>query len=391
MVIGQYRIVGTLAGGGMGNVLVGEHRLLGRRAAIKTLLPSLSAQPDLAHRFFTEARATSAIADPGVVQIYDFGYHVDGTAYIVMELLDGETLTGRLAHRGRLEVGEALRIARQCAGSLAAAHAHGIVHRDLKPDNISLVRDSEASGGERPKLLDFGICKLRGVPVRSQTHAGTIFGTPGYMSPEQCRGSGAIDHRSDIYALGCVLFHMATGRTPFGDKPPGDLMVAHMRDDPPAPSAVVPGLPPELDDLVLCCLEKDPRDRFASMIVLQAAIAPLETRSLTGPATTQSATPVPVRAIGSPPPLDLSLSPPTWDMPAPRLRPRPIRAGVLIGAAAIAFAIGGWVYGDGARNASAITTPSDATDDAILPGDAGVDAPSPLGDGAAFDAPRARR
>jgi len=301
-----------------------------------------------------------------------------------MELLDGETLTERLARRGRLEVGEALRIARQCAGSLAAAHARGIVHRDLKPDNIYLVREPEASGGERPKLLDFGICKLRGVPARSQTHTGTIFGTPGYMSPEQCRGAGGIDYRSDIYALGCVLFHMLTGRPPFDEEAPGDLMVAHMRDEPPAPSALVSGLSPELDDLVLCCLEKDPCDRFASMVVLQAAIAPLETRALAGPATLPTGTPVPLYAIASPPPIEAS----TWDLPEPR---RSLRAAVLIGTAAIAFAIGGWVYGDGARRAAAVTAPSDATDDAILPVEAGVDASSPLGDGAALDAARARR
>ena len=385
--IGQYRIVGKLADGGMGTVLVGEHRLLGRRAAIKTLLPSLSAQPELAERFFTEARATSAIADPGVVQIFDFGYHVDGTAYIVMELLEGEMLTDRLARCGRLTIAESLRIARQCAGSLSAAHAQGIVHRDLKPDNICLVRDPEASGGERPKLLDFGICKLRDSEVPSPTHSGTTIGTPGYMSPEQCRGAGGIDHRSDVYALGCVLFHMLTGRPPFEHEAPGDLMVAHMRDQPIKPSALVDGIPPELDELVMCCLEKSASDRYASMILLQAAIAPLE-----GGVVPQSPLtgiePLRARPIGSSPPLVAT----TWDLPAAEPRPRRFRATALIGFTAVSLAIAGRMYGDGARSAAAITVPSDAGAGDALASDAAIDALAPLGDASSVpDVPLAVR
>src|SRR5688500_5359216 len=198
----------------MGAVYLGEHILLGRRAAIKTLLPALSRNKEIAERFFNEARATSAISDAGVVQIFDFGYHVDGTAYIVLELLEGESLQGRIERLGQLSVGDSLRIARQVAASLAVAHEHGIVHRDLKPDNIILLHDAEAQGGERAKILDFGICKVTGDDVRI-TGSGVMVGTPVYMSPEQCRGLGEIDPRSDIYALGCVLFHMLTGRAPF--------------------------------------------------------------------------------------------------------------------------------------------------------------------------------
>src|SRR5262249_1322035 len=146
--------------GGMGTVYLGEHILLRRRAAIKTLLPTLSQHAEIVERFFTEARATSAISDPGVVQIFDFGYHVDGTAYIVMELLEGEALAARIERLGRLRPSDALRIARQVASSLAAAHDCGIVHRDLKPENIFLIHDPEAQAGERTKILDFGICKL---------------------------------------------------------------------------------------------------------------------------------------------------------------------------------------------------------------------------------------
>src|ERR1051325_6314817 len=134
--IGQYRILRKIGAGGMGLVYLGEHTLLRRRAAIKTLLPTVAANREIVERFFNEARATSSIADPGVIQIFDFGYHVDGTAYIVMELLEGEARSGRIALLSRLPVGLALRIARQCAGALAAAHAREIVHRDLKPENV---------------------------------------------------------------------------------------------------------------------------------------------------------------------------------------------------------------------------------------------------------------
>ncbi|HEV7556039.1 MAG TPA: serine/threonine-protein kinase, partial [Kofleriaceae bacterium] len=184
--IGQYRILRELGAGGMGVVSLGEHTLLGRRAAIKTLLPKHSANHEVVERFFTEARATSAISDPGVIQIFDFGYHVDGTAYIVMELLEGESLATRIDRVGKLPLGEALRITRQGASALAAAHARDIVHRDLKPENIFLVKDPEAQDGERTKILDFGICKLGGIEM---TQAGTTVGTPAYMSPEQCQGA----------------------------------------------------------------------------------------------------------------------------------------------------------------------------------------------------------
>jgi serine/threonine-protein kinase len=270
--IGQYRIVRKIGAGGMGTVFVGEHILLGRRAAIKTLLPLLSMQREIVERFFTEARATSAISDPGVVQIFDFGYHVDGTAYIVMELLEGEALSARLGRLGRLSPCEALRIARQVAGALGAAHACDIVHRDLKPENVFLIRDPEAQGGERAKLLDFGICQL-GIDDAGITEPGAMLGTPVYMSPEQCKGAGRVDQRADIYGLGCVVFHMLTGHAPFEDEVgAGEIIVAHLQRTAPAPSELVAELPEAIDKLVERCLAKSPDDRFQSMAELQTAI-----------------------------------------------------------------------------------------------------------------------
>src|SRR5215510_11918168 len=272
--IGQYRILRKIGAGGMGVVFLGEHMLRGRRAAIKTLLPTVAVNREIVERFFNEARATSAIVDPGVIQIFDFGYHVDGTAYIVMELLEGEALSARLDRLGKLALGDALRFARQIAGSLAVAHACDIVHRDLKPENIFLVDDAEAQGGERTKLIDFGVCKV-GAGDPGLTEVGAMIGTPVYMSPEQCRGTGEVDQRSDIYAFGCLVFHLLTGRPPFLGDAPGELTVAHLQAEPPPASQYVPELPPAVDALLLRCLAKSPQDRFASMAELLVTLGEL--------------------------------------------------------------------------------------------------------------------
>jgi eukaryotic-like serine/threonine-protein kinase len=270
--IGPYRVVRKIGEGGMGAVFLGEHTLIGRRAAIKVLLPELSSRRDSVDRFFNEARATTAISDPGIVQVFDFGFTPDKVAYIVMELLEGEQLNVRLARLGALTPANALRITRQAAGSLGAAHAAGIVHRDLKPENLYMIRDPEAPGGERPKILDFGIAKLGDeVPDRVKTRTGAVLGTPVYMSPEQCHGAGRVDHRADVYALGCVLFHLLTGRPPFDLPGVGAIISAHLRELPPRPSSLVSQLPPGIDELVLRCLAKAPDERFATMLELQQA------------------------------------------------------------------------------------------------------------------------
>ncbi len=269
--IGQYRILRKIGAGGMGMVFLGEHLLIQRRAAIKTLQPSLSRQPEIVERFFNEARATSAISDPGIVQIFDVGYHVDGTAYIVMELLEGEGLADRLDRLGTLPIPSALRIARQVASSLAAAHAKDIVHRDLKPENIFLIHDAEAQGGERTKLLDFGICAVGGAPETAAPPE-TMIGTPVYMSPEQCRGGENGDPRSDVYGLGCVLFQMLTGKAPFERDSLRAVIRAHLAEEPPLVSSLRAETPPVVDELVRRCLAKAPEDRFASMTELGAAI-----------------------------------------------------------------------------------------------------------------------
>jgi serine/threonine protein kinase len=361
-IVGQYRIVRRIGVGGMGVVYLAEHVLVGRRAAIKVLRPEFSVQRGVVTRFFNEARAMTSIPDPGIVQMYDFGFHSEGSAYIVMELLEGETLEHRLRRLGPLELVDAVRVTRQLAGSLATAHAAGVIHRDLKPENIFIVRDAEALGGERPKVLDFGVAKLSGDFDRSQTMAGTMVGTPAYMSPEQCRGAREVDTRSDIYALGCVLARLVTGRLPFVRSGMGELISAHMNDAPARPSDVAPGLPTEIDDIVLRCLAKSPDDRFQTMLELQAACdglylqlssrdAPATTGTLSASMPVGSRSVIPRRAT---PPLGTLTSNPTTlssavGVTAPSAAaPSPRRLGVWIG-------LGGLIVGAGIAAAIAMT------------------------------------
>jgi serine/threonine-protein kinase len=267
--IGAYRIVKPLGAGGMSEVFIAEHALLGRRAAIKVLRARLSRQSDIVRRLFNEARIMTAIANPGIVQIFDFGFHVDGSAYIVMELLEGETLDARLARRGPLAIAEALHLVRQVASALCAAHAFGVVHRDLKPENIFLARDIEVTGGERAKILDFGIAKLMGEDA-SATQESVVLGTPSFMSPEQCRGAGTVEQRSDVYSLGCVLFTMVTGRPPFAQAGLAELLAMHQLEPAPVASQHAPGIPPLVDHLVLRCMAKDPAERFTACELARA-------------------------------------------------------------------------------------------------------------------------
>jgi eukaryotic-like serine/threonine-protein kinase len=272
--VGSYRIVSRLGAGGMGAVWLAEHTLLGRHVAIKFLLAEVSQSPAIVDRFFAEARAATRIADPGIVVVYDFGWHTNGAAYIVMEHLAGESVQARLRH-GRFAVVDAVRVVQQTAMAMAVAHGAGIIHRDLKPDNLFLVPDPVAPGGERIKVLDFGIAKLlgdeHGNPSRTRT--GLIMGTPTYMSPEQCRGAADVDHRTDIYALGCVLFHLLCGRLPFLASTPADMISAHLRETPPLPSMFVPQIPITIDEITMRCLAKQAGDRYGSMTELARALA----------------------------------------------------------------------------------------------------------------------
>ena len=267
-VVGNYRIGDLVGTGGMGAVYRAEHVLLGKRAAVKVLLPERCASQEIIDRFFNEAKAASLIKDPGIVDIFDFGRLPDGNAYIVMELLEGETLGDRLKRQKLLSPNHACSIARHVAGTLAAAHAHRIIHRDLKPDNVFLVKDPAMPRGERAKLLDFGIAKLNAGSQPSdlvKTETGRLMGTPYYMSPEQCRGAGKVDHRTDVYSLGCVLYQMLAGRPPFVLEGAGEILAAHIHIPPPSPRVHEPSIPQSLERMTLKMLEKDPARRYQSM------------------------------------------------------------------------------------------------------------------------------
>ncbi|HEY0714424.1 MAG TPA: serine/threonine-protein kinase, partial [Polyangia bacterium] len=256
--INNYEITGLIGAGGMGNVYLARHPLIDRGAAIKVLHAELANDRGLVTRFFNEARAANAIRHPNIIDIIDVGF-LPGTErpYLMMELLEGESLAQRIARQGQLSPSHAIELARQTASALAAAHRKGIIHRDLKPENLFVVPHGSMPGREEVKVLDFGIAKLRSEvgDGKFQTQAGMLMGTPPYMSPEQCRGvSAEIDARTDIYALGVILFEMLCGAPPFNAAGMGELLVMHITRPPPAPRSLNPNVPEPLEAIVLKAL-----------------------------------------------------------------------------------------------------------------------------------------
>jgi serine/threonine-protein kinase len=268
----------------MGVVYLAQHVTLGKKAAIKVLRPALSSNQDIVSRFFNEARAVTAVRNPGIVDVYDFGFLEDRTAYIIMEYLEGESLAARL-RRNRPAIPWTLTVVRAIARALQAAHEHGIVHRDLKPDNMFLVPDADLPAGERVKLLDFGIAKLtHDVGDASHTTTGTVMGTPTYMAPEQCRGAGAVDQRADLYSLGCVAYEMLCGQPPFVADGPGDVIARHLYFEPQPPRSRRAEIPAELEEIVLRLLKKEPRARYSTAADLVRAIDQLSVAPAPGAA-----------------------------------------------------------------------------------------------------------
>lgn len=262
LLAGRFRIVGRVGVGAMGTVYRAIQASVERAVALKVLRPDLTKDPDTAARFHREAHATSALKHPNTVTLYDFGQTGEGYLYIAMELLEGRLLGKILKEDGALSIELALRIVIQISRSLAEAHRKGIVHRDLKPDNIML---AQVEGQEVVKVLDFGIAKvIRGERRIDalETQAGTVFGTPRYMSPEQAQ-SKPLDARSDLYSLGVIFYQMLTGHAPFEDSDAVVVMARHIKTKPRRPSDVRPDLkiPPRLERLVQRLMEKDRNKR----------------------------------------------------------------------------------------------------------------------------------
>jgi Tol biopolymer transport system component len=266
--LGPYEVAAPLGSGGMGEVYRARDTRLGRDVALKVLPASLSTDAERLHRFEQEARATGALNHPNIIAIYDVGAH-GGSPYVVTELLEGETLRERMGGAA-LPTRKAVDYAGQVARGLAAAHERGVVHRDLKPENLFVTRDG------RVKILDFGLAKLKGIETMTDretrsagdlgdpgTSAGTVLGTVGYMSPEQVRAQ-PVDHRSDIFSFGAVLYEMLSGRRAFRGASAVETMNAILKEDPPDLSDTNRNLPPALERIVGHCLEKSPEERFQS-------------------------------------------------------------------------------------------------------------------------------
>src|SRR5262245_17379782 len=263
--LGPYEIVGPLGAGGMGEVYRAKDRKLDREVAVKVLPQTVANDPDSLARFEREAKAVAALSHPNILAIHDFGSQ-DGTAYAVMELLEGDTLRGRL-DAGAVPQKQAADWALQIAKGLSAAHGKGVVHRDLKPENVFVTKDGHV------KILDFGLAKRvdettpgeqTSAPTGSGgTAPGTVMGPVGYMSPEQVRGL-PVDHRSDIFSFGAILYELLSGKKAFKRDTASDTMAAIMRDEPPELAESGRSIPVALDHIIKHCLEKDRDSRFQS-------------------------------------------------------------------------------------------------------------------------------
>ena len=256
---GRYRVLRKLGGGGMADVYLCDDLTLGRRVAIKVLLQRYVGDPSFVERFRREAQAAAALNHPGLVSIYDWG-QVDGTYYIVMEYVEGETLKDAIRRRGRIPADEAVGIALQLLAAVDYAHRHGIIHRDIKPHNVMLSRE----GGV--KVMDFGIAR---VGDSGMTEAGSVLGTAQYIAPEQAQGR-PVDERSDLYSVGVVLYEMLTGTVPFRGESAVAVAMKHVSEPVVPPRALVPDLPEALEQVVLKALAKRPDDRYQSAAALAA-------------------------------------------------------------------------------------------------------------------------
>jgi serine/threonine protein kinase len=277
VLVGKYRVTREIGRGGMAAVYEAEHLTLGKKVAVKVLASELAASTIVIERFFREARAASSIKSANIVDIYDSGRLEDGRPFIAMEMLDGETLYDRMTRIRLIDPQMTVRIITQCAKGLMKAHAVGIVHRDLKPENIFILKAED--GEELVKILDFGLAKFYS-PVKTDektarlTREGAVFGTPAYMSPEQVKGQGSVDHRADLWALGCMAYECLTGRPVWNtDQGVAMTFASIAAAQLPIPSRMRTDLPTSFDEWFRKALERDPSKRFQTAKELAEALA----------------------------------------------------------------------------------------------------------------------
>jgi serine/threonine-protein kinase len=270
--IGQYHLIKLLGAGGMGEVYLAEHRMLKRPCALKLIQSDQAGDPQILARFEREVRMTARLSHWNTIEIYDYGRTDDGTFYYVMEYLPGLSLEDMLERHGPLPAERVVHLLRQICQGLREAHGIGLIHRDIKPGNVFAAE----RGGlyDVAKLLDFGLVKpVKETPAARLTQEGGISGTPLYMSPEQARGLPDVDARSDIYSLGAVAYALLTGRPPFPDTNPMEVMIAHVRDEVVPPAQIQSDVPADLEQVILRCLAKRPDDRFQDVDSLEQSLA----------------------------------------------------------------------------------------------------------------------
>ncbi len=337
VVMGKYAVLTKLGEGGMGRIYEAENASIGRRVALKILNPAFATNEEAGRRFALEARAAAQIGHPNIIDVLDMGRTEEGVPVIVMERLEGEDLLALIGRAAPMRPALAIDIAQQVLGGLGAAHAVGIVHRDLKPENVFLTRKGQRT--EFVKILDFGVALFHSASdARSSriTRDGSVVGTPAYMSPEQAAGATDVDRRTDVYAVGVLLYEMLAGRLPYDGKSYNEIIVAIASRDP-APLAEVAGwIPSDLAAVVARAMARDPSGRFQTAHELSAALDPfVDAIEIEVPASLPVRPSIPGLAIPreNAPTMDAPVP-----LPTPAIGPRPRRVGLYALAAAVAAA-----------------------------------------------------